>query len=80
VRIRLKDDRILQGTAAQIVAQMRSLALFCQATTLDGYIEFVIDATLRFENVLLRVEGDTEDQRAESLVSELIRTGLAEEL
>ena len=80
MQLKLKDGRVVQGTARQVVSAMRDIAQFSQAATLGDYVEFVQNNTQTFEGVTLDVKGETEDDRCSSLVDELIRNGLAERL
>ena len=45
--------------------------------SLDGYIDWVVDNAQRFEGVELRSEGSTTEERAQSLVEDMIGKGLA---
>jgi hypothetical protein len=80
MQLKLKDGRVVQGTARQIVSAMRDVSQFSAAATLDEYVGFVQSNTQGFEGVSLDVKGETEDERCASLVDELVRTGLAERL
>ena len=81
MRIRLTDDgRMLQGTATQIVQTMRSLALGRETVPLGEYVDWVADQLSRLKEVSLDVGGETGDVKAQKLVAEILRTGLAEML
>lgn len=80
MQLKLKDGRVVQGTARQIVSTMRSVAQFSTARTLGEYIDWVTSNTGAFEGISLDVKGETEDERIASFVEELLRTGLAEPL
>jgi hypothetical protein len=73
----MMDGRLLEGTAKQIVQQMHSLALPVQHLSLAEYIEWVVANTLKWEGLELQVSGETDDERARSLVDEMLRTELA---
>lgn len=81
MRIRIKDEeRVMQGTATQIVQAMRSLAFGREEQPLGEYITWVAEQLSRMMGVSLEVTGNTDDERARSLVDELLRTGFAEEV
>lgn len=81
MRIRIKEDgRVLQGTATQIVQTMQSVAFGREEQPLEEYIGWVADQVTRMMGVSLDVRGDTAEDKARSLVAELIRTGFAEEI
>lgn len=75
--ITLTDGRTLNGTPLQMVRSMRSLAPIAGEKSLGEYIDWVVDNALRFDGADLRVTGESEDERAKSLIEEMIRTGLA---
>ena len=68
---------MLQGTALQIVKAMQDLANFGPQDSVSKYIAWVVDNTLRFEGLELKIEGETDEEQATSLVNEMIRTDLA---
>lgn len=74
--ITLKDGRTLQGTALQIVLQMKSMAFNGQGDLAD-YVRWVVDNSLRYDDADLKITGETDDEKAASLISEMLRTGLA---
>jgi hypothetical protein len=79
MRIRIRaDDRVLAGTELQIVKQMRALAFGRETESLDAYMEWVSQQYERLAGERLVVKGTTADERARSLVEELVRTGAAE--
>jgi signal transduction histidine kinase len=81
MRIRIREDgRELQGTAKQIVEQMRSVAWGREEQPLGQYIGWVVDQVGRMMGVELDVRGGSDDELARSLVDELLRTGFAEAL
>jgi hypothetical protein len=61
-----------------IVLRMRSLAFAMQDAPVGEYIEWVISNTQRFEGKVLAVHGSTDEERAASLLHELVAAGLAE--
>lgn len=81
MRIRIKDEeRVMQGTPTQIVQAMRSLAFGREEQPLGEYIAWVAEQMSRMMGVSLDVRGDTDDEKARSLIAELLRTGFAEEV
>jgi hypothetical protein len=80
VRIRLKsEERIFQGTAKQIVQQMKETAQRADHLTLDAYVDWCAQngAVMGHD---VKIEGQDEDARCASLVSEMVRLGIAEKL
>lgn len=78
MRVRLGGERDLDGTPRQIVQSMRAVSV-AYDKPLNDYIDLTILWASQMGTVL-RVVGETEDERCESLVDEMVRTGLAEEL
>ena len=76
MKIMMRDDRVLEGTALQIVRAMQKIAFGVENLTLPKYVEWVAANALKFEGVALTVTGETDDELAASLVEELIRAGL----
>jgi hypothetical protein len=74
----MRDGRVFQGTALQIVKAMQDIAFGVEQMTPDQYIDWVVANALRFETVELRVAGDTTEERAKALVEEMLAKGLAE--
>lgn len=73
----MRDGRVFQGTAEQIVRAMQDIAFGAAGMSLDQYIDWVIENARRFENVELTAEGATTHARATSLVEDMIDRGLA---
>jgi hypothetical protein len=78
MNITTNDGRAFTGTALQIVQAMKSIA-FNGTGSLADYIDWVIDNTQRFNDVELNVTGETDEARAESLLAEMVRVGLAKQ-
>ena len=76
MKIMMRDDRVFQGTALQIVRAMQDIAFGVDDFTVRKYIEWVAANALKFEGVELAVTGETDDELAASLVDEMVRTGL----
>lgn len=77
MKIRTQEGRLFQGTPVQIVRAMQDIAFGAPDLTFSQYIEWVKSNVQRFEGPELLVQGDTDEQRAASLVEEMLRTGLA---
>lgn len=77
MRIEMRDGRVFEGMPAEIVAAMQRLAFGYDGRTRAGYIEWVVGNARRYDAVELQVTGDTDDERAASLVDEMVRVGLA---
>jgi hypothetical protein len=77
MKIVMRDGRVFQGTPKQIVQGMQDIAFSARDLKFSDYIDWVVQNALRFDEAELRVQGDSDDERASSLVSEMIRTGLA---
>jgi gamma-glutamylcyclotransferase (GGCT)/AIG2-like uncharacterized protein YtfP len=68
-----------QGTARQIVQQMKDTAQRADHLTLDAYVDWCAQngAVMGHD---VKIEGQDEDARCASLVSEMVRLGIAEKL
>ena len=77
MKIVMRDGRVFQGTALQIVKEMQDIAFGVEQMTLDQYIDWVLQNAQRFEEVELAVAGETTAERAKALVAEMLRAGLA---
>ena len=77
MKIVMRDGRVFQGTALQIVKAMQDIAFGVEQMTLDQYIDWVVDNARRFEEVELKAEGPTTEERAKALVEEMLAKGLA---
>ncbi len=77
MKISMRDGRVFQGTALQIVKAMQGIAFGVDDFTVPEYIEWVVANARKFEAVELKVEGTTDDEKAQSLVEEMVRAGLA---
>jgi hypothetical protein len=74
------DGRVLEGTAKQIVEAMHSLAFGQENRTLGGYIDWAVEQASRMNEIDMEVEGETDEEKAESLVEAMLDAGLAERL
>jgi hypothetical protein len=77
MQIVMRDGRLFQGTAIQIVRAMQDIAMPAQHLSLAEYIDWVAGNTRRFEEIELEIKGDSDEARAASLVDEMVRVGLA---
>ena len=77
MRIVMEDGRTYQGTALQVVRQMQEHSFIGRGTPVRQYADTVVEMAIRHEGKVLVVEGETDEQVAASLVSELVRSGLA---
>ena len=77
MQITMTDGRRLSGTAKQIVEDMKLIAFGHDNDTLSDYIDWLVTQAQEFEGVSLNITGDSEDEKATSLISEMKRTGLA---
>lgn len=73
----MRDGRVLQGTAVQIVKGMQDIAFGVERLSLSEYINWVVGNAQRFESTELRVQGETDEEKSASLVDEMLREGLA---
>lgn len=81
MRIRmLNDGRVFQGTPKQIVEAMQYIAFGQENRTLGEYIDWLVDQVERLESTSLNVEGDTDEEKAASLVQAMVGSGLAEKV
>jgi hypothetical protein len=77
MKIVMRDGRVFQGTALQIVKAMQDIAFGVEQMTLDQYIDWVVDNARRFEEIELTVAGETTEARAKALVEQMVAKGLA---
>jgi hypothetical protein len=76
MKIVMRDGRVFQGTALQIVKAMHDIAFGVDDFTVPKDLEWVVANTLKFEELQLEVKGETDEELAASLVAEMLRTGL----
>ena len=77
MKITMRDGRVFQGTALQIVTAMHDIACGVDDFTVPESIDWVVANARRFEEVELKVEGASDEEKAKSLVEEMVRVGLA---
>ncbi|MCP3104235.1 hypothetical protein LZ198_35770 [Myxococcus sp. K15C18031901] len=75
--ITIRDERVFQGTPVQIVRAMQDIAFGVERLSLSEYIDWVVANALRIESIALRVQGTTDEEKAASLVDEMLREGMA---
>jgi hypothetical protein len=76
MKIMMRDGRVFQGTALEIVRAMQDISFSVDGFTLTQYVESVVTGARKFEEVDLDVNGDSDEALAASLVDEMMRTGL----
>ena len=78
MRIRMAvDGRVFEGTAVQIVEAMRSVAFAPSDVSLDGYIDWAVEQAASMNDVVLVVQGESVQERAQSFVKALVGAGWA---
>ena len=80
MRIELRDGEKFNGSPLKIVTQMKGSTMFSDVKTIREYVDMVLRNAKMVENVELMVKGNTDEELARSLVSELIERGLAREV
>jgi len=80
MNIVMRDGRVFRGTAVQIVKAMQDIAFGVEQFTLPEYIDWVVQNAAKFEEVELKITGETDEENATSLVAEMIRTGLTRKM
>ena len=79
MRIRMMSDgRVFQGTPKQIVEAMKYIAFGQEQRSLGEYIDWLVDQVQRLESTELKIEGNTDEEKAASLVQAMLGSGLAE--
>ena len=76
MKIIMRDDRVFKGTPVQIVRAMKDIAYCVEHLNLTQYIEWVVANAKKFEEVELKVAGNTDDELSAALVDEMVRAGL----
>ncbi len=77
MRIELRDGEIFSGSPLKIVTQMKGSTMFSDVKTIREYVDMVLRNAKMVENIELTIKGNTDEELARSLVSELIERGLA---
>jgi hypothetical protein len=76
----VRDGRVFQGTPKQIVEAMQYIAFGQENRTLGEYIDWLVDQVQRLESIDIKVEGETDEDKAASLVQAMMGSGLAEKM
>ena len=76
MKIIMRDDREFVGTPVQIVRAMKDIAFGVEHLNLAQYIDWVVANAKKFEEVELKVTGQTDYELSAALVDEMIRTQL----
>jgi hypothetical protein len=71
------DGRIFAGTPAQIIMQMKSLAVGAKHMTMREYIEGNVANIARGSGIELTLAGDTDDELAASFLQQMLDGGYA---
>ena len=79
MRIRMRDGRLFEGTALQIVKDMKSIAFGQSHLTVSEYIEWAADGAARTMDIKMDLKGETDDEKARALIRVMLRTKLAVE-
>ena len=74
------DGRVIEGTAREIVEVMHLLSFGQEGRTLSQYIDWVVRQTRSLYELELRIAGDTDDDKAASLLRGIVDAGLATKL
>ncbi len=77
MKIVMRDGRVFQGTPLQIVRGMQDIAFGVDDFTPSQYMEWVVANARKFEEVELNVTGESDEDKARSLVDEMLKHGLA---
>jgi len=77
-QIEMRDGEFFDGKSElEIVRAMKGATMFSDVATVDDYIDMLQRNAKYMENVDLIVKGNTTEEKAESLVHELVRKRLA---
>lgn len=71
------NDRVFEGTALQIVKQLRDQSPLTKGDSIVEYVKVVVEATYLGEGIRLQVRGENDEALAAGLLEELIRHNLA---
>jgi len=78
LKVTLRDGETFEGrTCLDLVRAMKGATMFSDVRTIPEYLDMVLRNAKDFEDIELRIRGCTDEGKAESLVSELQRMGLA---
>ena len=74
------DGRTVQGTPLQMVQQMQAVAFGREELPIEQYIDWIATQMATMMGVQLEIRGTTADERARSLIDQLLQRGFAEKL
>jgi hypothetical protein len=72
----MRDERTFSGTAIEIVRALHDTAFGVEKLTLSEYVDWVVANALEFEGVVLNCSGNSDEEKATALVSEMLRERL----
>ena len=75
----VNEDTVFVGTAAEIVLEMRQQAYFERGTTVEFYLDQLVNFIKMFSGETITLSGETFEEKAESFIQELIRIGYFKE-
>ena len=76
IRLEMQDGRRFEGTAYEIVSEMRALS-FDEGPTFGEFVDDMIGRAATFHDVTLKADGDTDEARATAFVQSMLDTGIA---
>jgi hypothetical protein len=74
------QDKVFAGTPRQILMQMKSLTPGAQHLSLREFIEGNVANVSRASSIQVSLEGETDEELAESLVAQMLQGGYAKTL
>ena len=77
MKLTMRDGRVFEGTPVAIVREMRALAFGVDGLSVEAYMDWIVENVRRFEGVELVVAGKSAEERAATLVAEMVGKGLA---
>ena len=78
LRIALRDGEVFEGKVAlDLVRAMKGASMFSDVRSVSDYLDMVLRNAKHFEDIELRIKGNTMQEKAASLVEELERLELA---
>lgn len=79
MRIIMNDGRVLQGTPVEIVSEMRSHRFDeLRDASLAEFMRQAADGAKRYENVVIRVQGETDAEMAAGFIADMVAGRLAQ--
>ncbi len=71
------DGHVFEGTAKQIVMQMKSIAFGVEHLSLREYIDWNVSNIARGFEVKFDILGESDEERATSFIEEMLARGYA---